>query len=144
MRRPSALVQSEGSKRKRAAPASWSPLVMVHLCVMHQSTSVSSILLPNQSRRAEFQPAVGRACFFSSSSVGFAAEVPSAGQGWAIIQSGQLSLDRRPLGGMRVESPGRGARRGAGGVRGSTCKRGGRQDVWSMPPELLCFSFEGG
>lgn len=91
---------------------------MVRLCAMSQSASGSCIILPNQSRRAEFQPTVGRACFFSSSSVGFAAEVPSAWLAWAgrLSRAGS-SRDRRPLGGMRVGSRGRGAQRGAGGVR---------------------------
>lgn len=89
------------------------------LCAMDQSTSASSIILPIQSRRAEFQPAVGRACVFSSSSVGLLLR-------YLLLGRAGSSLDRRPLGGTRVESPGRGAQRGAGGVRGSTCMRRNR------------------
>lgn len=138
MRRLPVLVQSEGSERSRVAPASSAPAVVDRLSVVDQSASASSIIFSNQRRRAEIRTAVGRAWFLSSSSVGIASEVPSAGPGGVTIM-GVSSLDRRPPRGMRVESSGRGARRGAGGAGArSTCARGRLsgslecQAVWSM------------
>lgn len=134
MRISSTLVQSDGSKRKRA---SWSLLVMARLCTMDQSTSVSSIILPNQNRRAEFQPAVSGACFFFSSSVGFAAEVPNfcwaelGWLGWATIQGGQVS---------RLAATGWPARGEpwAGSAEGSGwCER---EHVHAQGPRGLCMS----
>lgn len=121
---------------------------MVRLCAMDQSTLAFSIILPNQSRRAEFQPAVGRACFFSISSVGFAAEVPSAGLGWAIIQGGQLSRLAAAGWHARGES-GMGSAEGSGWrEREHVREQGPRGSLYvgmlSMPPERLCVSFEEG
>lgn len=113
MRKLPALVQSEGSERGRAAPASSAPVIVDRLSAVDQSASASSMIFPNQRRRAEIRPAVGRAWFFSSSSVGFASEVPSAGPG-GVTSMGGCSLARRPPRGMLVESSGRGARRGSG------------------------------
>lgn len=120
---------------------------MVRLCAMDQSTSGSSVILPNQSRRAEFQPAVGRACFFSGSSVGFVAEVPSAGLGWAIFQGGQLSRPAATGWHARGE-PRAGSAEGSGWCEREHVHARARVGlmsgcVWSMPLEL-CFSFEEG
>lgn len=60
------------------------------------------MMLPNQRRRAEIRPAEGRAWFFSCSSVGLAAEVPSAGLGCVTIPGGHLSRPASACG-MRVE-----------------------------------------
>lgn len=123
MRRLPVLIQSEGSKQKRAAPGLASRGV-VRPFATDQSTPVSSTIVPNQRRRAEFRPAVRRAWFFSSSSVGFAAEVPSPGTGWATIPGGQLS---RPASIVRDARGKLWAGIAAGRVGGrSTCAHGGR------------------
>jgi hypothetical protein len=108
MRRPSALVQSEGSKQRRAAPASEEPA----------GYGPASVLWTNPLQLPlYFYPirAGGR-----SSSRPWAERAFSPAPVWGLLRRYFLlgragsSLDRRPLGGTRVESPGRGAQKGSG------------------------------